>query len=594
MASITDPYYFIPDSDISSDAFSSSSSIFYHMDFEDSESNLNQQNSGRSKYDFYSHIQTIHPDDETLAKLAPHRQPSKFIWATSFQISEQSFLFAVFIPFGLVIWNSKQRQQQSFANENESEFYKIKPVEFQKATFIDCINSRSLIFTYKDEKFLYIIHNVGKNIIQNEDNSSLIRQFDISDTIRTFCQLSPEKALIITNGNSAIIFDVPSLTVTKSTSLNFIFKRMPLRNPSICDSIILTTYNMPLDEYVISALYYHLSVFDNADAKNGSFTFRNTVETVIGTPKLISVIGPTAYLIVKNEKEQMGNSETSKFSFLQINDIYAGKSGFNKINFDSNDDIVNIIAIEKDVCCVLTKYCLHLIIAGDITFQFSLVISKSPNDFIFTGSLISDHTISIMTAREGNHIFEILPFEQLLRLIPYQINRIFAALNLFQQANERHLDNYQDSLNILEDCEIEEEAFYEMDRTKIACLSHYNMIQDFVKLHIDLVKLFYTYMDAISSKDLKSIDVFEFNAYNLICFNETSLYVGSSVSFEFDVLRNAITRLDIKTVFSCIRSDIKTKHYDHLDFLIRMADRCYDHYEQNENVYQSSLKCHPY
>lgn len=626
-SSITDPYSFLSESEITTDVFSSSSSIFYHLDFEDLDKKTNPPSSEKSKYDFYNHIQTIHLDEETLVRLAPHRQVSQFIWSTSFLISEQSILFAIFIPFGIIIWKSKQPQQQGQQNEKESEFYQIKPVEKRKATFIDCINSQSLIFTYKGEKVLYIIHDAG-NITneENENSGELIRKCDLSSTVRTFCQLSPEKALIITDDNTALIFDVPSLTKLKTFTynsvlgpiLNPILKLNPIRNQNICDSIILTTSTLPFDydeendndneneNYVISASYYHLSVFDNADNKDGSFTFRNTVETVIGKPKYVSVIGSTAFLMVKKEKQESDTPDKSGVSLLQIYDIYSESSRCRQILFDSNEEIITIIAVENDVCCILTRYHLYLIIASDITFQFSLVVSKSFNDFIFTGSLISDHTISILTAHEGNHVFEILPYDQLLRLIPYQVNRVLAALNLFQTENEQNEEDadYQDSVSLLEHCDIDKEAFYEADKQKIVSLTHFKMIQDFLKIHLDLVKLFYIYItkklkeggqtdDEIQS-ELKSINEFEINAYDLICFNETVLLVGDSVSFEYDVLRNAIMQRNLQTIFDYIKTDITSKHYNLLDFLINMTDSCFkEHYIPNEKVYLSTLKCHP-
>lgn len=601
---ITDPYYFLSESEISSDVFSSSSSIFYNTNFNDIEPKNNED----SKYDFYSHIQTIHFDEKTLSKLAPHRQASRFLWATSFQISEQSFLFAIFIPMGLILWKSRKHQQQKNSEyECDSEFYEIKPVESQNATFIDCINSRSLIFTYRNEKLLYIIHNIGSSIDDDENdnpNGIDIKTADISDTIRTFCQLSPEKALIVTNGNSAIIFDVPSLTKLKTFSLNFILKINPLRSANICDAIIATTSFFPSEyddegsNFVISASYYHLSVFDNADSVNGSFSYKNSISTAIGKPKFMSINGTTAFLIIRNEDK---NSDNSSIHFLQLCDIYTKNSTVRNINFDADEEIVSIIAVEKDVCCVLTRYHLHLIIVSYFVFQFSLVISKSQNDFVFTGSLISDHTLSIMTAQGGNHIFEILPYEQLIRLIPYQVNRISVALNLFQVENDKHRSNpeesinYDDSINILSSCNIEDEAFYAMDKYRITSLVHYNHINDFLKLHLDLVKLFYVYKEKYEPEiDFDSITDFEINAYNLICFGEAVSYVGESVSFEFDVLRNAITQRNLQTIFDCVAADIKTRHYNLLDFLIKMANRCYrNHYLHNQEIYRSSVKCHP-
>lgn len=614
-SSIKDPYYFLPEAEAYPDIFSSSS-IFCLMDFEDSETKSSK--SENSKYDFYNHIQTIHLDEETLSKLAPHQQPSKFIWATSFQISEQSFLFGIFTTFGIIVWKCAQ-QYKSSSDANYSEFYRVKPVEKQMATFIDCINSQSLIFTYKDEKILYAIHNVMDN--QGEESNEIIKKCDISNTIRAFCQISPEKALIITDNSIALIFDVPSLTKLKAVSYNSILspifnpilKINPIRSQNICDSIILTTLtdydeeNGENDNYIVSASYYHLSIFDNSDSKSGNFALKNAIKTAIGTPKYVSAIGTSAFLMILNEQDESEIVKPSDLTFLQITDIYDKQtSPPKKIDLFSNENVVAVIAIENDVCCVLTRYHLHLIIVSDITFQFSLVVSKSPNDFIFIGSLISDHTLSVMTAHEGNHIFEILPYAQLLRLIPYQANRVLASLSLFQTENEKHGEksDFHDSVSILERCDIDEEAFYETDRQKILSLNHYKMMPDFLKIHFDLVKLFYIYAskkykdkgqdDEDIKSELKSINEFEINAYNLICFKETISYVGDSTSFEFDVLKNAIKQRNLQIIFDSIRSDISTHHYSLLDFLIGMVDSCFkEHFIPNQNIYLSTLRCHP-
>ncbi|OHT16252.1 hypothetical protein TRFO_41899 [Tritrichomonas foetus] len=534
-AKISEPYSFLPESQISSDIFSSNPSVFPHLEFDDGK---------RNNYNFYRRIKTEQLDSDIQHTLAPHRQTSIYTWATSIQLSEQETVYGIFSPSGVNIWKP--------GNDGYSRFIEIQPVPIQKACFVDCISSLALIFTY-GEKEIYVISDVL---------STDLNCIELPDKVRTIGKLTQETALIITESSQAILLDVP--TNTFSVKQDNKFKRyIPFRDRAISDSVLFTSN----DQFIFSASYSHFSIFRD------DFSLLKSISTPVGKPILFSIYESTVFLLIFNEN-------SSKHQIFEIINIFDDEPIVKTLNFEPTEDVVSIIAIENDICLILTKWHAFIMVISDITSQSSVTLSKSFDDFLLTGCLISDHSVSILAAKEGLHILEILSYDELQALIPFQVNRISAALQIHSNPNSDI--NY--AISILQKYYVSVDAFIALDQNRISALSQYENIDINLKIHIDLVELFNKYSNAV-------VPQFEINAYNLIILKSAVDFVAGLESCEYDVLHTAINRKDVESILVALNSDIATLRFELIDLLITIIQQCIDHYMQYKDIYRSQLKC---
>ena len=547
---ISDPYSFLPEDEIGSDIFSSNNSFFRHITYE-------ERSRTRENYDFYTHLRTK-PLDENIKKvLFGHKQTSDFTWATSIHVSEQISIYAVFSPSGLNIWQT--------GGEEFSAFVEIQPVKNRNACFVDCVSTIALLFTY-DNKTINVINDI---------TNLEISTFKLTDglKIRTFGQSSQENALIITENSQAITLNVPTLT-SKIVPLNKFLKYLPLRQRNVGDSIIFTVF----DKVIYAASYSHLSIF------NDDFSLQKSIRTPIGKPEFLSVTENAVFLILYDEEEK-------KQRFVHILNLFDNPS-VNELNFSISENMVQIAAIEDNVCCIATKWHIYLLIITDITLQPSVTISKCFEDYLLACNTISDHNIAILTAREGIHYLDILPFNELLQLIPQQVNRVSVALQLY--ASQFPNIDLSQMFSELKKYNVSKTAFLVLDENQILSLSNNMNINENLELHISLVRLFLNYHNYFhSSNDSPSAktDDFELNAYNLISLKKSIDFINDKKSCEFYVIKSAINQKDSTGIFKALDFDIKNNRFELVDLLIDIANDCYLHYSKWSDVYQSKIIC---
>lgn len=543
-------------------------------DFHEQAINANLQNLISPSYIFSEFsscklIKSLHFTEDIFRQIFPHQHPSSDLWATTFRISDQELLFAIFVPFGLIIWNNSNQK---------SRFYDIKPVEKRKAAFIHCQISVSLIFAYEGDSKLYAVHNVEN--LKDETISTL----DLQHEILTFGKVRPELALVITKNQEAVIVDVPSMTKQSSFSLSFTEKWNPLRKTLIHDTLLFTTVtdenHDEFYELIVALSSKQLSLFQ-LDETATNFNRIHSITTKRGTPLFISIIRNTAFLIL--DASQQG------YTFLRIDDIYSSHSEVHEITLNLTEEIISLIAIEPNLCCILTRYNLHFCIVNEIDSIISIVLSKTSTDYILTGSLISDHILSILTASEGNYIIEVDTIEQLLSSLPYQINNIAQALTILDDTSSESI--YDDAIALLEKAHVSNQAFLTLDK-RFTTFVPKHPIENQLVHHLKLVSLFNLLTDQGKEETVER--ELEINAYNLICLKVTEKYFEKETSFEFDAIRNVTRQRDLSVIFEFIHNDLSSHTFKLIPLLHQFIIECYEnHYKENDDIYRSEIKCHP-
>ena len=387
--------------------------------------------------------------------------------------------------------------------------------------------------------------------------------------VKCFDQVGDSPVVVfVTTDSSTVVWNFET-GLKEVSSVNMFVSMSPFRRANLIDANAIKVWQ----GLVVGTMAGKIGVFSTTQELITSVNMGD------GVPYGIDIVGNRGCVLVEDE----GHWKIVSFVIEKSSgNVVCTVSSVKEI--DVREQVVGFGMVGQDLCVIAERDRLQVVVFAEYIEPVYLAVSQTSDDVVISAEA-GMGCVKLASVKSGIVVLEIAPVDEVRQRFDEQTKLAAQCLDAWCRGDERmcrEIASYcKFSDHVLEQCDLRIATISGEDIQSLLEVLSYR-----ARLHIQLVSM-------IHALKCSHIESFVMHGYSLVVLMTALRWCLACASGECEVFTRAFFAGNSSEIADVIRSEFQAKNYRWLNLLILLAEDCFKHYSEYQELYDTDRRAPP-